>query len=503
MACIAYAPFDVSGESFYAGRATLHWTPSTTGGSISELVIGAINETTLEQVDNLGRAISDAIGAEVVDARLVAGHRVRFFVSAVVRGADGTSLVYRSSQSGPIVIGANKYPVRGPAQQMVDAVALKALEDRTWPSKHHVSVMGMTHVRGLGLLRVPRLAAKAAAQSRSLYNSRRDVINTSNAMRLIMRFATPYCTPTNAESHAVSLACRECDVTGLDGWLHGGIDPNHCEEGGVKLLRMAVECRNVPVVRRLIAAGADVNSDESRYSLLHVAARKGFVDVVDVLIDAGANVNKRVNRLYATCTPLFIAAGYGHLPVVERLIAASADMEIGAAVGNETPLFIAASRGHVGIVEALIVAGAQLNKVVSLKSCTALYVAASKGNANVVHALIKAGADVDARRCGDIYIAQESYIGSTPLWIAVYKGHVEIVKALIEADADVNKATIKDNKTPLWVAAGGDNDEIIKALVDAGADKSIRDDDPLYDISESPLEVAIAGGRSSAVALLR
>ena len=74
---IPHPPSDVWAESHFSEHATLRWTPCATGVVASELAIGAIDDATRERVDDLGRATSDAIGACIVDPRLVAGRGLR------------------------------------------------------------------------------------------------------------------------------------------------------------------------------------------------------------------------------------------------------------------------------------------------------------------------------------------------------------------------------------------------------------------------------------------
>ena len=219
-ALIPDPPSGVWADSYFAERVTLHWRPCATGVVASELVIGAIDDATRERLDDLGRATSDAIGACVVDARLVAGRRLRFFVTAVLRGADASR--FRASEpSRPIHVGAKDFgrvALNQTAVLLEDATALEGLlatprgaRHGKWSSQHHNGAMRMHHVRGLALLRVPRLAKAAAARSRSLYAARSEVVNTANAMACILRFATPYCTPTSAERDAVCNACHRSD----------------------------------------------------------------------------------------------------------------------------------------------------------------------------------------------------------------------------------------------------------------------------------------------------
>ncbi len=57
-------------------------------------------------------------------------------------------------------------------------------------------------------------------------------------------------------------------------------------------LMIAVEMENIPIARRLIEAGADVNAHEDAAggdTALHVAARNGTLRMAELLVSAGAN----------------------------------------------------------------------------------------------------------------------------------------------------------------------------------------------------------------------
>jgi hypothetical protein len=308
---IPYPPSAVWVESNFAEHATLRWTPRATGVVASELIIGAVDEATHHRLDGIGRAASDAIGGSVVDPRLVAGRRLRFFVTAVLKGADSSH--FRSSElSTPISIGANDFGRVALNQAAVlreDAAAVEGIlttprgaAHGKWSSKHHIGAMRVQHVRGLGLLRVPRLAKAAAARSLLLYAARSEVVNTASIMICIMRFATPYCTPTRAERHSVCNACHRSDDTVLlAALLHAGIDPNTVDVNGA-----------TPVTLNQSAP------------LLLIAARQNHTGTVAALLAAGADAD---NMKSSGCTPLYMAAQEGHLTIVEQLIAAFADVE--------------------------------------------------------------------------------------------------------------------------------------------------------------------------------
>ena len=90
-------------------------------------------------------------------------------------------------------------------------------------------------------------------------------------------------------------------------------------------LVLAAERGDVTEVRRLIAAGADVNwQDEKQDSAFLVAGARGHAEVVKLTLAAGANL-KSTNRFGGTA--LIPACHYGHLETVQVLLATRIDVD--------------------------------------------------------------------------------------------------------------------------------------------------------------------------------
>ena len=89
-------------------------------------------------------------------------------------------------------------------------------------------------------------------------------------------------------------------------------------------------------------------------------------------------------------TPLFGAAGEGHGPVVEQLIAARCNVDLATTGDTQTPLFNAAMEGHAQVVEQLIAARCNVDLATTDDGQTPLYKAAEHGHAAVVEQLIAA-----------------------------------------------------------------------------------------------------------------
>jgi len=93
-------------------------------------------------------------------------------------------------------------------------------------------------------------------------------------------------------------------------------------------------------VQELLAAGADPNFEDTRGFPLFLAASSGNLDAVNVLIAAGADINKQDS--FYNYTPLMISARNGHAGVVDALIAAHADPNIRSGRHGDTALHLVA-----------------------------------------------------------------------------------------------------------------------------------------------------------------
>lgn len=95
------------------------------------------------------------------------------------------------------------------------------------------------------------------------------------------------------------------------------------------VLAMATKSNFTLIVKLLVDAGVDINwQDPAGETSLHIAARFGHVDCARILLqgtpEQKANIDLTENTF--SWTPLHIASVDGHLPIVELLIAAGADI---------------------------------------------------------------------------------------------------------------------------------------------------------------------------------
>ena len=112
--------------------------------------------------------------------------------------------------------------------------------------------------------------------------------------------------------------------------------------------------------------------DTFQVTPLILAVKSGNVDCVEVLLNYKADMEGRGDYdiydecdlprrySYGGCTPLFVAAAYGHLDVLRCLIENGADVNA-ATYDKSTPLMIASGYGHVNVVTCLIEHGANMD----------------------------------------------------------------------------------------------------------------------------------------------
>ena len=240
---------------------------------------------------------------------------------------------------------------------------------------------------------------------------------------------------------------------------------------------------DVAAVRKLIAAGSDVNAPEADgTSALLWAAYQSSPEIVSLLLKAGADPNAP-NRFGVS--PLLQASRYGDAETIALLLEGGA--EIAAATRDgETPLMAAARAGSVEAVELLLEHGADANAVESLWEQTALMWATAEGHLDVVDALLDAGADPN-RKARVTELAKRSTRtdfpsgGFTALMWAVRDGNEPIVRRLLDGGADIN-LTDGDDATAMMLAIVNDRFDLAAKLLDLGADPKV--DDSLYQAVE-------------------
>jgi ankyrin repeat protein len=205
-------------------------------------------------------------------------------------------------------------------------------------------------------------------------------------------------------------------------------------------------CRdgNTEAVRSMLQqdpslAGARVEGGETA---VIAALYRGHREVVDVLLAAGAPVD------------LFTAAAVG-LPEIVQARLGEQPAGIGAlSFDGWTALHLAAFFGHVDVIDRLLAAGADVNaRSRNSTANTPLHAAVAGGRVAAALRLIGTGADVHAVDSGKY----------TPLHIAAESGQVPVVESLLARGADPH-AVDNDDKTPLSRAAAKNHAAIVDLI---------------------------------------
>lgn len=227
---------------------------------------------------------------------------------------------------------------------------------------------------------------------------------------------------------------------------------------GVTPLHLAAAvrgARQVDIVRLLLDKGANVNAKSVRKETpLHIACTQRVpIDVIKELLDKGANPTAKL--AWDDRTVLHIAAQQPDPAVIDLLLTKvnNANMVAGPAgtpADCETPLHIAAAYGHVEVVQRLLDSNKQavdkvqchLGATPLMNLCMASSVSPASA-AGTAAALLAAGADIKATTTDK----------RTALHLAAQSGNVTLVEVLLDAGADPLAEAEEPGSTPIKLAA--------------------------------------------------
>ncbi|KAJ5484352.1 hypothetical protein N7453_012306 [Penicillium expansum] len=245
------------------------------------------------------------------------------------------------------------------------------------------------------------------------------------------------------------------------------------------ILRSSIIHGHHRLARCIIQHGHD--STALMHDGLFSVAKGGWNELLPSLLQVITHVDARV----CGQTSLQAAAEGGHLEVMERLLAAKANVNTPDGDTGKTALQAAAEGGHLDVIERLLAARAYVNAPAGgVNGRTALQAAAEGGHLDVIERLLAARADVNAP-AGEVD-------GRTALQAAAEGGHLEVVERLFAARADVNTPASKRNsKTALQAAAEGGYLEIVERLLAAKANVNV----PAGGVNrQTALQAAVEGG---------
>jgi ankyrin repeat protein len=181
---------------------------------------------------------------------------------------------------------------------------------------------------------------------------------------------------------------EEALISGNTSWaielLGKGMDVNSVDAAGNTLLMQTVQRDNADFLAYLIEHRARLNTrNRNGETALSLAAFKGNLPLVQRLVEAGADVN-----LYGW-PPLIYAAFNGHAAVAEYLLKKGANVNATTENGS-TALLFAARFGHQKVVELLLQNKADPN-IANESGATAVDWALKTDNTDIADLLRKAG----------------------------------------------------------------------------------------------------------------
>lgn len=236
---------------------------------------------------------------------------------------------------------------------------------------------------------------------------------------------------------ALIRAVRDNDVHGVRQCLKNRVDPNMADAGYFAYypLHFAVLNGNSTIVDILLIGKANVNAENALGDTpLYCALNQGDLVIAKKLIDAGADVNTKC--YYETI--LHLAARRNKLSLMKKLVLfPGVDLNVRDQYGK-TPLHtaIASNKDCLEVAKVLIGASEIDLNIKDNVGKTPLHRAVDKGNFELAKILIDAGADANGQ---DVF--KKSVLQQT-----IDMGNFEFAKILIDAGAKVKKLTKEAKK---------------------------------------------------------
>lgn len=118
---------------------------------------------------------------------------------------------------------------------------------------------------------------------------------------------------------AFAFAVAQGNIKAVKQYLHGGLSPEGCDASGTPLLCLAARNHRIPVLKKLLETGVDVNirSRDRGNTALMDAAAQGSLAICAILISRGADLNVASKN---DQTALILASGAKSEPVVRLLL---------------------------------------------------------------------------------------------------------------------------------------------------------------------------------------
>lgn len=202
----------------------------------------------------------------------------------------------------------------------------------------------------------------------------------------------------------------------------------------------------------------DGKDDSYLNQILIIAAGNNYADILDMVMLLGADVKVENYK------PFRLAAEYGHLNIVKKLIKCS---DIHA--NNDDALFEACRNGYIHIVRYLISKGANIHAL----DDQALLIAAYNRHLDVVEVLIKAGANVKANN----NIIKQYKDNHQSLVNAAKNGFIKVIKRMADSGLNIHE----NHEEALLAAASNGQLKVVKFLIKNGGNVHADYDSDLGD----------------------
>lgn len=201
-----------------------------------------------------------------------------------------------------------------------------------------------------------------------------------------------------------------------------------------------------------------IGDDGQQCTPLIIAARYGHDKVLKMLLSKFSpdleqeGIVKFDDYVIEGASALWCAAGAGHLNAVKTLVRAGADVNHQTRT-NSTPLRAACYDGHLDIVKYLTFHSADIH-IANKYNNTCLMIAAYKGHLDVVCFLLERGANPN----------EKAHCGATALHFAAECGHTAVVKELLKYDAKF--VANETGMTPIKAAAERTRADVVEYLAE-------------------------------------
>jgi ankyrin repeat protein/serine/threonine protein kinase len=231
-----------------------------------------------------------------------------------------------------------------------------------------------------------------------------------------------------------------------------------------------------------------------------IAARSGHVAMLQLLVEAGADL--MVTRRTGS-TALHASCHHGSSEVCAWLLGRYRDANVLQQVVNTvddydgTPAMVAAGCGHVAMLQLLVEAGADL-MVTSPTGSTVLHASCHHGSREVCAWLL--GRYRDANVLQQMVNTVDDYDG-TPAKIAAENGQLAVLQLLAEAEADL-MVTRRTGSTVLYACCWGGNVNVCERLLGRYRDENVLHQ-MVNTVDDNDGTPAMVAARSGHVAMLQ